>query len=129
MKCYIKDQPKFIKFALGENVKQSNWGTNNPTRFPQTRMGVEQVFTDYFQRAKEYDESWKKYNASSKKNKEKAPRVDLELQTIAEILNKERFITCHSYVQSEILMLMNVAEKFNFRVNTFTHILRRIQSS
>nr|WP_199001380.1 amidohydrolase family protein [Flavobacterium sp. ASV13] len=116
-----KNQPKFIKFALGENVKQANWGIDNPTRFPQTRMGVEQVFTDYFQRAKEYDESWKKFNAASKKGK--APRVDLELQTLAEIINKERFITCHSYVESEILMLMNVAEKFNFRVNTFTHIL------
>ncbi|MEN2402278.1 amidohydrolase family protein [Flavobacterium sp. MC2016-06] len=116
-----KNQPKFIKFALGENVKQANWGIQNPTRFPQTRMGVEQVFTDYFQRAKEYDESWKTFNAGSKKGK--APRVDLELQTLAEILNKERFITCHSYVESEILMLMNVAEKFNFRVNTFTHIL------
>jgi hypothetical protein len=86
-------------------------------------MGVEQVFVDYFQRAKEYDESWKKYNSNSKKDKAKAPRVDLELQTIAEILNKERFITCHSYVQSEILMLMNVTDKFNFKVNTFTHIL------
>jgi imidazolonepropionase-like amidohydrolase len=118
-----KDQPKFIKFALGENVKQSNWGNVSPTRFPQSRMGVEQVFTDYFQRAKEYDEVWKAYNSNSKKDKTKAPRVDLELQTIAEILNKERFITCHSYVQSEILMMMNVAEKFNFRVNTFTHIL------
>lgn len=118
-----KNQPKFIKFALGENVKQSNWGNVSPTRFPQTRMGVEQVFTDYFQRAKEYDELWKKYNSSSKKDKSKTPRVDLELQTIAEILNKERFITCHSYVQSEILMLMNVTEKFNFKVNTYTHIL------
>ncbi|KQO32692.1 amidohydrolase [Flavobacterium sp. Leaf82] len=116
-----KNQPKFIKFALGENVKQANWGIDNPTRFPQTRMGVEQVFTDYFQRAKEYDENWKKFNAGSKKGK--APRVDLELQTIAEIINKERFITCHSYVESEILMLMSVTEKFNFRVNTFTHIL------
>jgi imidazolonepropionase-like amidohydrolase len=116
-----KNQPKFIKFALGENVKQANWGIDNPTRFPQTRMGVEQVFTDYFQLAKEYDESWKKFNSGSKKGK--APRVDLELQTLAEILNKERFITCHSYIESEILMLMNVAEKFNFRVNTFTHIL------
>jgi imidazolonepropionase-like amidohydrolase len=86
-------------------------------------MGVEQVFMDYFQRAKEYDAEWKAYNTTSKKNKTKAPRVDLELQTLAEILNKERFISCHSYVQSEILMLMKVAEKFDFRVNTFTHIL------
>lgn len=118
-----ENQPQFIKFALGENPKQSNWGTINPTRFPQSRMGVEQVFTDYFQRAKEYDEAWRKYNSNSKKDKTKAPRVDLELQTIAEIINKQRFITCHSYVQSEILMLMNVAEKFNFKVNTYTHIL------
>lgn len=118
-----KNQPKFIKFALGENVKQSNWGIDNPTRFPQTRMGVEQVFTDYFQRAKEYEASWKTYNASSKKDKNKAPRVDLEMQTLVEILNKERFVTCHSYVESEILMLMQVAEKFDFRINTFTHIL------
>ena len=117
-----KNQPKFIKFALGENVKQSNMSRSS-TRFPQSRMGVEQVFTDYFQRAKEYDLTWKAYNSNSKKDKTKAPRVDLELQNIAEIINKERFITCHSYVQSEILMMMNVAEKFNFRINTFTHIL------
>lgn len=116
-----KNQPGFIKFALGENVKQSGWVISNPTRFPQTRMGVEQVFTDYFQRAKEYDSAWKNYNTTGKKGK--APRVDLELQTLAEILNNKRFISCHSYVQSEILMMMNVAEKFNFKVNTFTHIL------
>ncbi len=77
-------------------------------------MGVEQVFTDYFQRAKEYDlikKSGQPY------------RKDLEMETLAEILNKERYISCHSYVQSEINMLMKVAEKFNFNVNTFTHIL------
>ena len=116
-----KDQPKFIKFALGENVKQSNWGINNPTRFPQTRMGVEQVFTDYFQRAKDYNDSWTTFRNG--KDKTKSPRKDIEMEVLAEILNKKRFITCHSYVASEILMLMKVAEKFNFNVNTYTHIL------
>jgi len=48
------NSPKYIKFALGENVKQSNWGGNS--RFPQSRMGVEQVFRDYFSRAKAYGE-------------------------------------------------------------------------
>lgn len=109
-----KDSPKFIKFALGENVKQSNWGSMNTVRFPQTRMGVEQVYIDYFQRAKEYD---------AQKKSGKSYRFDLELETLAEILNKERFITCHSYVQSEINMLMKVAEQFDFNINTFTHIL------
>jgi len=107
-----KNAPKFIKFALGENVKQSR--SSNGTRFPQTRMGVEQVFTDYFQRAKEYDEL---------KKSGKPYRKDLEMEVIAEILNKERFVTSHSYVQSEINMLMKVAEKFNFNINTSTHIL------
>jgi hypothetical protein len=60
------------------------------------------------------------YNSKRKGN---APRVDLDLQTVAEILNKERFISCHSYVQSEILMLMNVAE-IQFQVNTFTIFLK-----
>lgn len=100
----------FIKFALGENVKQSNWGDDQRDRFPQTRMGVEQVFVDAFNRAKEYE-------------KNKTARKDLELDALVEIMNKKRFITCHSYVQSEINMLMKVADQFNFPVNTFTHIL------
>lgn len=108
----FKNTDKFIKFALGENVKQSR--STNGTRFPQSRMGVEQVFVDYFQRAKEYD---------ANKKSGQPYRKDLEMETIAEILNGERFITCHSYVQSEINMLMKVAEQFNFNVATFTHIL------
>lgn len=121
----IDNAPKFIKFALGENVKQSNWGSNQTIRFPQTRMGVEQVFTDYFQRAKEYKEQWNAYAKLSgrSRSKARAPRYDIEMETISEILDKNRFISCHSYVQSEINMLMKVAEKFNFNINTFTHIL------
>ncbi|MET1259942.1 amidohydrolase family protein [Flagellimonas sp. DF-77] len=108
----FQNMPKFIKFALGENVKQSNW--QSFSRFPQTRMGVEQVFINYFQRAKEYD---------ARKKSGQAVRYDEELEVLAEILNGERFISCHSYVQSEINMLMKVAEQFDFRINTFTHIL------
>ncbi|MEZ4798827.1 MAG: amidohydrolase family protein [Flavobacteriales bacterium] len=121
----VENADGFIKFALGENVKQSNWGDFNRVRFPQTRMGVEQVYYDHFIRAREYDAEWKKYNqlAKSKKFSGTAPRVDLELKAIAEILNKERFVTCHSYVQSEINMLMHVADSMGFRINTFTHIL------
>jgi imidazolonepropionase-like amidohydrolase len=110
----FENWPGQIKFALGENVKQSNWGDNNRTRYPQTRMGVEQVFIDYFNRAQEYGRI---------KKSGKPYRADLELEALLEILESKRFITCHSYVQSEITMLMRVAEMFNFKVNTFTHIL------
>jgi len=121
----IDNAPGFIKFALGENVKQSNWGDQNTIRYPQTRMGVEQVFYDAFLRARVYDEKWNAYNSLSDKKKlaTTTPRRDLELEVLAEILNKERFITCHSYIQSEINMLMHVADSMGFTLNTFTHIL------
>lgn len=106
--------PGFIKFALGENVKQSNWGDNNRIRYPQTRMGVEQVYENYFTEAREYGKALKSGQLV---------RRDLDLETLLEILEGKRFITCHSYQQGEINMLMKVAERFGFRVNTFTHIL------
>lgn len=116
--------PPFVKFALGENVKQANWGEVYRIRFPQTRMGVEQVMVDAFTRAREYETAWKNFSAiKNPKPQDVQPRRDLELEALVEILNGKRFITCHSYVQSEITMLMRVAEQFNFRVNTFTHIL------
>jgi len=124
-KMKVDSADSFIKFALGENVKQSNWGDHNTVRFPQTRMGVEQVYYDAFIRAKEYKADWQLYNAKSKKEKKESipPRKDLELDALAEILDTNRFITCHSYIQSEINMLMHVADSMGFSINTFTHIL------
>lgn len=113
----------FIKFALGENVKQSNWGDNNISRYPQTRMGVEQIYMDAFRRAQAYDQSWQLWKAKAKGGTSVMPRRDLELEALSEILNKKLFITCHSYQQGEINMLMHVADSFGFKVNTFTHIL------
>lgn len=119
----IEDADEFIKFALGENVKRSR----NPAsiRYPQTRMGVEQVFTNAFSQAREYGKSWEEYNdlSSSARRNSIQPRRDLVNETMLEILNGERFVTSHSYVQSEINMLMHVADSFDFNINTFTHIL------
>jgi imidazolonepropionase-like amidohydrolase len=118
----------FIKFALGENVKQSNWGENFNSRYPQTRMGVEQTYYDAFYRARAYAADMKAHEAtSSGKHKDKTHvepfRRDIQLDVLVDILNSKRFITCHSYVQSEINMLMKVADSMGFRINTFTHIL------
>jgi imidazolonepropionase-like amidohydrolase len=105
--------PGFIKFALGENVKQSN-RSNGGIRYPQSRMGVEQVFENYFTEARQYGDAL---------GRGEKVRRDLELETLLEILEGKRFITCHSYQQGEINMLLKVADRFGFRVNTFTHIL------
>lgn len=106
-----------VKFALGENVKQANWGDRYTSRYPQTRMGVEQIMRDAFRTAREYERDLKANDPT------KPVRQDLQLDALVEILNSKRNIHCHSYVQSEILMLMRLAEEFGFKVHTFTHIL------
>lgn len=115
-----------IKFALGENVKRStasisNFSNNN--RYPDTRMGVEQVLIDAFTRAKDYKKAWAAYNNAKDKKGLNPPRRDLELDALVEILDDKRYITCHSYVQSEITGSIEVAKKMGYRYNTFTHIL------
>ncbi|MDP4265538.1 MAG: amidohydrolase family protein, partial [Bacteroidota bacterium] len=130
----FKGAAPFIKFALGENVKRSPsaiGNSSNNNRYPDTRMGVEQVLVDAFTRAKDYKKEWQDYNTAKEKLlKEKkpltslqAPRRDLELDALVEILDKKRFITCHSYITSEILSAMSVADRMGYKVNTFTHIL------
>ncbi len=113
------DAPAGIKFALGENVKQSNW-EGPKTRYPQTRMGVEQLFRDRFNSAQAYDAAWKSWN---KVRTGLPPRRDLELDAIAEILRGERWIHCHSYRQDEILGLLRVLDEYNVKIGSLQHIL------
>ena len=112
--------PQGIKFALGENVKQSNWGDEYTSRYPQTRMGVEQIMRDAFHAAKEYRANWERWRQT---RQGLPPRVDLELEAIAEIVEGSRWIHCHSYRQDEILALIRTLDDFDIRIGTFQHIL------
>lgn len=112
--------PGGIKFALGENVKQSNWGEMFTTRYPQSRMGVEQIMLDTFTAAKAYGESWDAWNRSKRGP---APRRDLRLEAVLEILRGERLVNIHSYRADEILMFLRLAERFGFKVAAFQHVL------
>jgi imidazolonepropionase-like amidohydrolase len=105
-----------IKFALGENVKQSNWGGNG--RYPQTRMGVETIIRDSFIAAREYAA-----RRDEARRANRPFRTDYELEVLAEILAGDRLIHCHSYRQDEILMLCRVAEEFGFKIGSFQHVL------
>ncbi len=122
--CYedlrFKEAPSGIKFALGENVKQSNWGDEHTTRYPQTRMGVEQIMRDELLEAREYSRRKKEYATTQKGL---PPRIDLELEAVAEILTGERWIHCHSYRQDEILALIRTLDEFEITIGSFQHIL------
>ena len=113
--------PPGIKFALGENPKRSNFTRpDTAPRYPTSRMGVEKVIRNEFVQAQNYQKEWADFNAGKIKIQ---PRRDLQLDAISEVLAGKRLVHSHSYRQDEILMLLRVAEDFNFRVATFQHVL------
>ncbi len=112
----FSNAPGGIKFALGENVKQANWGEKYTTRFPQTRMGVPTFMRNRFTAAQQYRDALKTPSAEPL-------RRDLELEALAEILDGRRLIHCHSYRQDEILAFLRTMESFGVRVGTLQHIL------
>ncbi|MCL1147083.1 amidohydrolase family protein [Shewanella marinintestina] len=117
--------PASIKFALGENVKQSNWGDDYTRRFPQSRIGVKSLFSEAFNEALAYRKAQVNYKKmrSSERRRTVAPQYNYRLEAIAEVLEQTRDVHIHSYVQSEILMFLRLAEAYNFKAGTFTHIL------
>jgi imidazolonepropionase-like amidohydrolase len=120
----FKEAPPGIKFALGENPKRSNFQIN-PQRYPKTRMGVEDVIRDAFTRARDYKAEWDRYNADVKAGKKNlvAPRRDLQLDPLVEVLEGKRLVHAHCYRADEILMLIRVARDFGFHIQTFQHVL------
>ncbi len=118
----IAGAPPGVKFALGENVKQSHFnpGGQPSTRYPRTRMGVEQIIRDRFKAALDYERDWKEWERDKTRI---PPRRDLELDAIVEMLKGTRLIHSHCYRQDEILMLIRVAEEFGIKIATFQHVL------
>ncbi len=111
----MTEAPAGIKFALGENVKR------NPSRYPNTRMGVEQIIRDQLLAAREYQTKWKRWRDGRRDSL--PPRRDLQLDAIMEIQNGERWIHCHSYRQDEIIATLDVLEEFGIQIGTLQHIL------
>ncbi len=109
----IEDAARTIKFALGENPKRVGSG-----RYPDTRMGVEQIIADRFRMAKDYDARRKAWDENPRGI---PPRRDLRLDALVDILNGELDVHSHSYRQDEILMLMKLAEEIGFEVKAFHH--------
>ncbi|CAN5737561.1 amidohydrolase family protein [soil metagenome] len=104
--------PRTVKFALGENVVRSQ------TRYPNTRMGVEQIIRDHFLAAREYETAHSQWQRSRQGVQ---PRIDLRMQALVDILNGDILVMSHAYRQDEMLMLMRLAEEFGFRIRAFHH--------
>ena len=116
----IADAPPGIKFALGENVKRSNFNPQpgQTPRYPRTRMGVMEVIRDAFLRARDYKQALDDYRA---KKTNIPPRRDLELEPLVEVLEGKRLVHSHGYRSDEHLNLMLIADEFGFKVATLQH--------
>jgi len=82
-------------------------------------MGVRTFIRNRFVAAQEYLKEWDIYRTKGGL----APRCDLELEAIGEILQGKRWIHCHAYRQDEILMLLRLMQEFGVQIGTFQHVL------
>lgn len=105
--------PRTVKFALGENVKRV--GTD---RYPETRMGTQQIMADHFRAARDYQARWNDWEQSGTGL---PPRRDLRMEALVDILEGDILIQSHSYRQDEILMLTRLAEEFDMKIKAFHH--------
>ena len=113
--------PEGIKFALGENTKRDR----DPDRYPNSRMGVQDVIRQAFLDAQAYQAEGRRYEQALAAGDEGIipPRRDLKLEPLVEILEGTRLVHAHSYRADEILQLLRTAEDFGFRIATLQHVL------
>ncbi|MCC5914428.1 MAG: amidohydrolase family protein [Balneolaceae bacterium] len=109
----IEGAPRTVKFALGENPKRVG-----SDRYPETRMGVEQIISDRFSMARDYEARWNEWEENGEGL---PPRRDLRMDAIVDILNEDILVQSHSYRQDEILALIRLAEDFDFTIKAFHH--------
>ena len=119
----VPDAPRMVKFALGENVKQSG-GSRGATRFPATRMGVEAVYRRAFAQAKTYMAEWQAYDTAKQSDANAVPpRRDLRLEALAGILKREVWVQCHCYRADEMLMMVRLSQEFGFKIGALQHAM------
>ncbi len=120
----VDDAKPTMKWALGENVKQSNWANARGKRFPNGRMGVEAVIRDALGEAKQYGETWEFYDRRKDRGEDVLkPRRDLRLEALWRVLQGDIWVHTHCYRSDEIIRLMHVAEDFGIRIGVLQHVL------
>lgn len=125
----FKGAPKTIKWALGENPRQTNFPVAGAPRYPTSRMGVEESIRKVFEEAKDYMREWDEYNRKlkewkRKKGKEREPvppRKDYRLEAIADVLKGKLWIRCHAYQAHEMLSIMKLCNEYGVKLVCFEH--------
>lgn len=114
--------PRSIKFASGENPKRVYGGRD---QLPSTRMGNFEVMRQSFEDAKAYMASWDAYNAKAAKNDKDAvaPKRDLKLEALADVLRGKLYVQIHCYRADEFLTEEAIAKEYGYKIRAFHHAL------
>lgn len=124
----VNEAFRTLKFALGENVKQSNRVLlpGQVLRYPATRMGVNAIIRRELAKAKIYMEEWDNYHKLLARKNRPAnlipPRKDLRLEILADLLRGRVLARCHSYQATETLEFIELSKEFGFKIACFEHI-------
>lgn len=126
-KLVVREAYPTLKFALGENVKQSNRTLlpGRPQRYPATRMGANAIIRRELLRARDYMAEWDRYEKLKNSKNPPAnllpPKKDLRLETLADLLRGKLYARCHAYVATEMVEFLNLAREFGFKVAALEH--------
>ncbi len=114
--------PRSIKFASGENPKRVYGGRE---QLPSTRMGNFAVQREALVQAQDYMREWEDYQAKIKRGDKdaKAPKHDLKLEALAEVLRGKLMVQIHCYRADEFLTEMAMAQEFGYKIRAFHHAL------
>jgi imidazolonepropionase-like amidohydrolase len=114
--------PGSIKFASGENPKRVYGGRE---QLPSTRMGNFAVQREALVQAQDYMREWDNYNDKLKRGDKdaSAPKHDLKLEALADVLRGKLMVQIHCYRADEMLTEMAMAKEFGYNLRAFHHAL------
>ena len=112
--------PHSLKMACGENPKRV-YGSRK--RAPSTRMGNAAGYRKAWIDAAEYRNELNSYVSKSASAKEivNPPTRDLEMDTLAGVLNGEILVHNHCYRAEEMVVMIDIANEFGYKITAFHH--------
>ena len=114
------DAPHSLKMACGENPKRV-YGSRRQA--PSTRMGNAAGYRKAWIKASKYKQNMNSYESKSEEAKEivSPPTRDLEMDTLAGVLDGEILVQNHCYRAEEMAMMIDIAKEFGYKITAFHH--------
>jgi imidazolonepropionase-like amidohydrolase len=116
--------PDVLKMACGENPRRT-YGRERKVN-PSTRMGNAAGYRQAFSKARDYRNKWEHWRQKNRRDPKDAgppPERDLQLETLAEVLEGKILVQNHCYRADEMAVMLGIAEEFGYQIRAFHHAL------